>query len=464
MRETQQGFQVGHGRIWEQFQRANPRSASLAREAGQFIAAGITHDIRHLKPFPIYVERAQGTRKWTADGQELIDYWMGHGSLFLGHGHPEILAAIHEQLDRGTHYGACHALEVRWAELVQRLIPSAERVRFTSSGTEATQLALRLSRAYTGKPNVVKLEGHFHGWHDYAAAGVKPPYEVPMSAGIPEETLAHVLLCPPNDLAAVEQILADRTDVAAVILEPGGGSSGTIPTDPAYLAGLRDVTQRYGVILIFDEVITGFRCSPGGVQRHVGVTPDMSTLAKMLAGGLPGGAVVGRADIMAGFGFGADVAKNRPGRVAHAGTYNANPLSAAAGIAMLTKIADGELHRRADGTAAALRDELGAVWRRLGIPGCVYGDASIVNYSLEKELTAGLDAGAHDHRRLQAIGTPDAYHALRCALILNGVDICGLHGWVSAVHSESDVAKTVQAFEKAFILMQEDGFFNSTGC
>jgi glutamate-1-semialdehyde 2,1-aminomutase len=185
----------------------------------------------------------------------------------------------------------------------------------------------------------------------------------------------------------------------------------------------------------------------------------MTALAKILAGGLPGGAVVGRADIMAGLGFSADATKNRAGRVAHAGTYNANPLSAAAGIAMLSQIADGGHHRRADGTAALLRQELSAVWRRLGVPGCVYGDASIVNYSLEKELTTGPGTAAEDHRRLQVLAKPDSYHALRCALILNGVDICALHGWVSAVHSEADVEKTVHGFEKALILMQEDGFF-----
>ena len=459
MADQPQGFQVGNGRIWDLFRRANPHSEALAGAARGAIAAGITHDIRHLKPFPIFVERAQGARKWTVDGQELIDYWMGHGALFLGHGHPAIVKAVGEQLQRGTHYGACHPLEVRWAELVQRLIPSAERVRFTSSGTEATQLALRLSRAYTGKPNVVKFEGHFHGWHDYAAAGVKPPYDVPMSAGIPEESLAHVLLCPPNDLAAAERILAGRRDVAAVILEPGGGSSGTIPTDPAYLAGLRDLTRRHGVVLIFDEVITGFRYSPGGVQQKVGVTPDMTALAKILAGGLPGGAIVGRADIMAGLAFSADPTRSRAGRVAHAGTYNANPLSAAAGIAMLSQIAGGEMHVRADQTAAVLRDELGGVWRRLGVPGCVYGEASIVNYSLEKDLATPPEAGARDHRRLQALAKPDAYHALRCALILNGVDIAPLHGWVSAVHTAAEVEKTVQAFEKALILMREDGLF-----
>ncbi len=443
------------------FRRSNPRSEALAARAVQAIAGAITHDIRHMKPFPVYVERAQGTRKWTADGQELIDYWMGHGALFLGHGHPVILQALREQLERGTHYGACHELEVRWAELVQRLVPSAERVRFTNSGTEATQLALRLARAHTGKPKIVKFEGHFHGWHDYALSGVKPPYDIPLSSGIPGDSLAQVILCPPNDLGSVEALLAARQDVAAVILEPGGGSSGTIPTDAEYLRGLREVTRRHRVVLIFDEVITGFRSAPGGIQEIVGVTPDMTTLAKIVAGGLPGGAVVGQAAILDRLAFGGDPVWNRRERVAHAGTYNANPLSAAAGIAMLNTIADGEAHRRANQTAATLRQELSGVWRRLSVPGCMYGDTSVLNYSLESALSAPPPPGARNHRALQALADPDAYHALRCALILNGVDICPLHGWVSAVHTDGDVQRTIQAFEKALVLMREDGFFSS---
>ena len=451
---------MGSGRVWEMYRRVNPRSEALFNRAGSSIAGRITHDIRYLKPFPVYVERALGSRKWTVDGQELIDYWMGHGSLFLGHGHPAIVQAVNEQIQRGTHYGACHELEIRWAELVQRLTPSAERVRFTSSGTEATHLALRLARAHTGKPKVVKFEGHFHGWHDYVLAGVKPPYDVPMSAGIPGESLAQVILCPPNDLAALEAILTGRRDVAAVILEPGGGTVGTIPSDAKYLQGLRDLTRRHGVVLIFDEVITGFRCSPGGVQQVVGVTPDITTLAKILAGGLPGGAVVGQAVIMDRLALGDDPAWNRKERVAQAGTYNANPLSAAAGVAMLSAIADGEAHHRADRAASALRRELGGVWRRLGAPGCVYGEASIMNYSLEAALDVPPAADTRDHRRLQVTANPDAYHALRCALILNGVDICAFHGWISAVHTDEDVERTVQAFEKALLLLREDGFFS----
>ena len=186
---------------------------------------------------------------------------MGHGALFLGHCHPAVVRAVQEQMARGTHLGACHELEVRWAELVKKLVPCAELVRFTMSGTEATHLAMRIARAYTGRSKIVKLAGHFHGWHDGAVAGVNPPYEVPMSAGVPGTTLDQIVICPPNDIKAVE-IALERGDVAAVILEPAGGQAGTTPTIPGYLQELRAVTTRHGVVLIFDEVITGFRYSP----------------------------------------------------------------------------------------------------------------------------------------------------------------------------------------------------------
>jgi glutamate-1-semialdehyde 2,1-aminomutase len=447
------------GAIFDLYRKANPGSEALALRARRCVPGGITHDVRNLKPFGIYVERAQGTRKWTAEGQELVDYWMGHGSLLLGHGHPRILEAVRAQLDRGTHYGACHELEVRWAELVQRLIPSAERVRFTASGTEATHLALRLARAATGKPMIVKLEGHFHGWHDGVAAGVKPPYEIPMSAGVPAEVLGQILLCPPNDLPAIQRLLTERTDIAAVILEPGGGNSGILPMSVPYLSALRKLTSERGVVLIFDEVITGFRVSPGGVQAAVGVIPDLTTLAKILAGGLPGGAVVGKAPVMEQLTFGADPGWNRRQRVGQAGTYNANPLSASAGIAMLEMIADGSYQEQASRAAAGLRAGLQEAWRRLGAPGRVYGDSSVYAYTLEANLTSEAQFKAADHRTLQTVANAEAYHALRCALILNGVDTCNMHGWVSAMHSDEDVARTLQGFEKALILLQENGYF-----
>ena len=190
------------------------------------------------------------------------------------------------------HYGACHALEVEWAELVQQLIPSAERVRFTVTGTEATHLALRVSRAFTGKSKIIRFAGHFHGWHDHVCF---PPGGAPgIIAGIVEDTL----VAAPNDLEQVEHWLASRNDIAALILEPTGATFGQIPTTGEMLRRLRELTARYGVLLIFDEVISGFRCSPGGAQQFYGVTPDLTTLAKILAGGYPGAALAGRADVL----------------------------------------------------------------------------------------------------------------------------------------------------------------------
>src|SRR6266478_144807 len=257
--------------ILDTYRALHPKSAALAERARKVIPGGITHDGRHLSPFPVYIDRALGSRKWDVDGHEYIDYWMGHGALFLGHCHPAVVKAVQEQVARGTHLGASHEPEVRWAELVNALVPCAELTRFTMSGTEATHLAMRVARAATGRTKILKLTGHFHGWHDGAVVAVNPPYEVPMSAGIPGSILDQVVICPPNDIKSVEVAL-QRGDIAAVILEPAGGQSGTTPTIPGYLQELRALTTRYDVVLIFDEVITGFRYAPGGAQQYFGVT------------------------------------------------------------------------------------------------------------------------------------------------------------------------------------------------
>jgi glutamate-1-semialdehyde 2,1-aminomutase len=453
---------AGPSAIEQAYRKQFATSAKLFEKAQRLIPGGITHDIRHTLPFPPYIERGRGARKWSVEGHELIDYWVGHGALFLGHLHPAVVAAVKAQMDRGTHLGGCHPLEVRWAELVTQLVPSAERVRFTQSGTEATQLALRLARAASGKEKIVKFEGHFHGWHDYAAVGVKPPYQTPVSRGVPAEALEQMLLCPPNDLEAVRKVLEARRDVAAVLIEAGGGSSGTIPTDPAFLKGLRELTRARGTLLIFDEVITGFRYAPGGAQEYFGVTPDLTTLAKILAGGLPGGAVVGRGDVMDLLAFRDDPSWNRHQRVAHAGTFNANPVCAAAGIATLELIADGQAQRRANQMSEALRTGLNAAAERVGADLRVYGECSCYNIFLEP-ARLGVDVngkvGRRDHTALQTHPNMPLYQSLRCAMLLNGVDLQPFHGWLSAVHTEQDLEQTITAFEKALRTMQEEGCF-----
>ncbi|PYM32923.1 MAG: aspartate aminotransferase family protein [Candidatus Rokuibacteriota bacterium] len=437
--------------ILERYRTLHPKAAKLYDRAREVIPGGITHDIRHLTPFSIYVDRASGVRKWDVDGHEYIDYWMGHGALFLGHCHPAVVKAIQGQVARGTHFGASHELEIRWAELVQQLIPSGEMVRFTMSGTEATHLALRVTRAFTGKSKIVKLHGHFHGWHDGVVAGVHPPFEVPLSAGVPGATLDQVLLCPPNDIKAVETLL-ERGDVAGVILEPAGGQAGTTPTVSGYLHDLRALTRRHGVVLIFDEVITGFRYAPGGAQAYFNVIPDLTTLAKIVAGGLPGGAVCGRRELMSMIAHRGDPTWDRSERVAHAGTFNANPVSAAAAIATLEICADGALQARANKAGEELRRGLGDAMKRVGLPGAVYGEASIYHVSFEgKPGLAGFD------RPRRA----DLYHLLRCALINEGVDCSLNHGWVSALHTDADLAGTVAAYERAFAAMAAEGTFRA---
>jgi glutamate-1-semialdehyde 2,1-aminomutase len=429
--------------VVERYRKQCPGSWARWERACRVIPGGITHDSRYLTPFPLYVSRAAGPRKWDVDGREYIDYWMGHGALFLGHAHPSLVEAVQGQIGRGTHYGACHELEVEWAEWICRLVPSAELVRFTMTGTEATHLALRLARAVTGRPKVVKFEGHFHGWHDGVSTAVNPPYEVPMSAGIPGPVLGELLVSPANDIGALERLLGQRGDVAAVILEPSGGQAGTVPVDPGFLKDLRQLASDRQVVLIFDEVITGFRYAPGGAQEYYGVTPDLTTLAKIVAGGLPGAAVCGRRDLVGRMTFGPDAGWNRRERVAQNGTYNSNPLVAAAGIAMLSQLADGKLHERTNALGAELRAGLNEVFRKAGVPCQAYGDVSIVHISLEGKTGKPKN--------------PQLYHQWRCALILNGVDMSAYHGWVSAVHGEREIEETVAAAARAVADLQADG-------
>src|SRR5215470_555758 len=326
-------------KLQDRYTDALPASRALYERARRLFPDAVTHDNRRMQPFPLYVDRAEGAYKWDVDGRRYVDYWMGHGALLLGHNPRPVVDAVREQALHGTHYGACHPKEVEWGEWVHRLVPSAERVRFTASGTEATHMAVRLARAFTGKKHVVKFAGHFHGWHEGLEIGVRAPYEAEPEAGQLAEVVELVSVLPPSDIVAVRERLADG-DVAALIVEPTGGHFGSVPMPASFVRALRTETQRAGALLIFDEVVTGFRVAPGGAQQLLGVKPDLTTLAKILAGGLPGGAVVGREDVLA-------YLATRPGaqKIAHHGTFNANPLTAAAGVAMLAAVADGEAIR-----------------------------------------------------------------------------------------------------------------------
>jgi glutamate-1-semialdehyde 2,1-aminomutase len=421
-----------------------PTSRRLHEQARGVFPNGVTHDLRHLEPFPVYVDRAEGSRKWDVDGHELIDYWSGHGALLLGHSPPPVVEAVRRQMGRGTHPGACHELEIEWGRWVQRLVPSAERVRFTASGTEATLMALRLARIATGRPRVLKFAGHFHGWNDFLVPGADPPYDGTPAAGVPRTVSADTVVVPPNDPEAVERALQTEPDVGCVILEPTGGHWGQVPIRGDFLRALREITSRLGVLLIFDEVITGFRVSPGGAQAHYGVTPDLTALAKILAGGLPGGCVAGRAGVMASLEF-------RPGmpKMRHPGTFNANPLSAAAGIATLEHVATGEPGRRANDVARRLRHGLNRLFAERGWDWVAYGEFSAVGLlpGYTGPRADGDDflphGGAFD--RLDGPRDVRLVHAFRRGMLLHGVDLPGLAGMTMAAHTEEDVARTIAA-------------------
>jgi glutamate-1-semialdehyde 2,1-aminomutase len=436
----------------EQYTKQHVASQRLYERAQNVLPSGVTHDSRFFDPFPLYIERAQGSKKWDVGGNEYIDYWMGHGALLLGHGHPDVVVAVEEQVRKGMHYGGSCELEIEWAELIVDTVPSAEVVKFCSSGTEATMLAVRLARSFTGRPKVVKFQGHFHGWHDYAQAGILAPFDVPSATGIPDAALGTMLVVPPNDIAALRNVLeANAGDVAAIIMEPAGASTMVVPTMPGFLELVRKLTSDLGIVLIFDEVVTGFRFAPGGAQESFGITPDLTGLGKIVAGGMPGGAVAGKREIMELLEIRDDPHWNRFRRVSHPGTHNANPVCAAAGIATMKLARTGEPQRRADHLAALMRDGLNEVIARQGIPGCVYGESSIFRILLGPEAADAkpdqvytLDPGLLMRRMGSLAGK------ISLALRNRGVDtIRGDGGFLSSAHDESDVARSVDAFSEA---------------
>jgi glutamate-1-semialdehyde 2,1-aminomutase len=320
-------------------------------------------------------------------------------------------------------------------------------------------LALRIARAYTKKEKVLRFEGHFSGWHDGVGKGAMLPFNEPASAGIPQDTLDTIAVIP-ADLQILEDTLKRDTDIAAVMLEPSGASWGTVPLTVEFNRELRRLTRDYGVLLIFDEVITGFRYAPGGYQEFSGVTPDLSILGKILTGGMPGGAVAGRAEIMQLFDFTGDPHHDRYERVHHLGTFNANPLAAAAGIATLKRVATGLPQAQADRLAALLRQGMDDILYRENAACYVYGEVSTFHVF----LTAYPGSGAsHRHeivtgdaRALKGM-PPNVVSAFQKELRSRGVDLLSYTGGVtSAAHTEADIGRTLEAFQDAIRTLVKD--------
>ena len=431
------------------------RSAELSDAAARYLPSGVVHVSRYTRPHGLYASRASGARKWDIDGNEYIDYFGGHGALLLGHNEPRVVAAASEQLALGTHFAAGHELDIRWAQQICEMVPSAERVRFHSSGTEATQMAVRLARAFTGRNRLLRFHGHYHGWLDDMTSGYNSHFDGSAPIGVPPGVAANSVALDPYDSEQVERVLAEDDDIAAVIVEPLGAATGKVPIDSGFLQDLRDWTCARGVLLIFDEVVTGFRVAPGGLQQATGILPDLTALAKIVAGGLPGGAVTGRADILAGLDY--DPGKRgRREKIFHPGTFNACPVSAAAGLETLEIIAREGACERASKAAARLRDGLNAAVTERDLDWIVYGEASAFHIYLGGEVPRGAPFAprALGREGLQR-QPPDIARLLRLALNINGVDFSGWPGGlVSAAHDDATIDATVAAFADSLDMLQ----------
>ena len=442
-------------------------SSAWFERASRVLAGKVGHDLRYAEPLPMYIERGKGGRKWDVDGKEFVDFLMGNGALLLGHAAPEILEAIAAVMDRGTHFGNDHPLQIEWAELVQRLVPSAERVRFVNSGSEATLLAIRVARAFTRRTKLLRFEGHFHGWHDDVVHGFQPPFDADGSLGVPGSVRGNIVAIPDGDLQLVEDTLASHEDIGAAILEPSGASWGRVTIDPDFLRGLREICTRHGVLLIFDEVVTGFRFSPGGAQELYNVLPDLSCFAKILAGAMPGGAVVGRAEVMKVLDQTGNPHHDRFERVTHLGTFNASPLAAAAGIAVLKQVATGEPIEKANAITRNLQASWDNVLERHGIAGYVYGPCSTFHVYFETDQTRIRDAKSRqdlyttDAKRLKGMPA-QLIREYQRRLRYHGVDnMSSTGGALSAAHTDRDIEDATQAFEKTVVALREQGLIHT---
>ena len=416
----------------------SPTETELIQKAHQFLPGGSLGNIAK----DIVITEGKAARVRDAGGNEYIDYLLGSGPMLVGHAHPEVLDVVRAQIEKGTTFFANNDQAILLAERLVNAVPCADMVRFGSSGTEATLYALRAARAYRGRDKILKFEGGYHGMHDYALMSMSPanphdfPRPTPDSPGIPRSVQDEVLIAPFNDLDAAAATIAARHDeLGAVIVEP---FQRLLPPKPGFLQGLRDATAQYGVPLIFDEVVTGFRFAYGGAQEYYGVEPDLCSLGKVIAGGFPLSAVAGKAEFMTQF----DSAAAQPGgHLPQIGTLSGNPIAAAAGLKTLEILRREGTYERLFATGQRLKDELQRMLDQAEIPAKVVGEPPLFDvYFTQDEITDYRSTLTADKRMMSRFND---------LMLANGVLKGDSKFYVSIAHTAADVQHTIDAFAAA---------------
>ncbi len=405
---------------------------------------GISHNIHYFPPYPFFLKEAKGSKIRDVDGNEYIDLWMGHYTHILGH-HPEVIVdAVERQSKEGIHWGIVFEKQVEWAELIRELIPSAEMVRFCCSGTEATMYAARLARAYTGKKIILKIAGGWHGANPDLAVGVKMPYEREESLGLLPGLNQYTKTIPFNDITgSLEAIHQNREDLAAIILEPVVGEGGFAPATKEYLKMLRSETERLSALLIYDEVISGFRVALGGAQERFGIIPDLTTLGKIMGGGFPVGALVGKREILE------TTSPERKGKkwekiLIGGGTFSSHPFTVAAGLAVLHYLRDyeDEVFPLLESRGEKIRKGLQGVFDKEGVNAIVTGIGSLfqTHFPFQKEVTLNSP-----HSINELTDTEKREVEFRIRMLNHGVHVMHGGGSLSMAHSDEDIERIIQA-------------------
>lgn len=420
------------------------KSHKLYERACELIPGGVNSPVRAFRAVggtPIFIERAQGSKIYDVDGNVYIDYVLSWGPLILGHSHPKVVRALKKAIEKGTSYGAPTQLEIELAELVLKAYPSMDKVRMVNSGTEAAMSAIRLARGFSGRDKIVKFEGCYHGHADgllVKAGSGAATFGVPDSPGVPKSYAKNTVTLPFNDLKALRAVIKNEwKSIACVIIEPVVGNMGCVLPKPGYLESLRKLTKDYGIVLIFDEVMTGFRVAYGGAQAHYGITPDVTCLGKVIGGGLPVGAYGGKKEIMS--------MVSPEGPVYQAGTLSGNPIAMTAGIETLKIISKEGTYKRLENIALLLEEGLAEAAKTAGVKTRFYRAGTMF-------CSYFTNSDVFDYKTAKTSDTVK-FSEFFAAMLTRGINIAPSQfeaGFISLAHTEKDIEKTVRAAYESF--------------